>query len=236
VRSQLRHIADFLAHETNFRAGLKYVAVNVCPSGDPARLLLLRTTSAAGLAHLYNFGFRENLISLGQTHPFFIDQVLKHSQEGDRITGISHDKVYREAFQLATGQSDQEEFRMTIITPISSEFTLTISIRATTLDDEARVDFEILGSILNLYLSLVDQDLWSTNKTRQRRAVSPGQALTERQELILQLVREKRRNHEIAILLGYSESLIRQETMVIYKKLGISGRKSLISHPDHEKE
>jgi len=234
VRSQLRHIADFLAHETDFRAGLKYVAVNVCPSGDPARLLLLRTTSAAGLAHLYDFGFREDLISLGQTHPFFTDQVLKHSQGGDQITGISHDKEYREAFRLATGQSDQEEFQMTIITPISSQFTLTISIRTTTLNEEARVDFEILGSILNLYLNLVDQDLWNPNRSWKRRVALPGQPLTERQELILQLIKEGKRNHEIADRLGYSESLIRQETMVIYKKLGVSGRKSLISLSEHE--
>jgi DNA-binding CsgD family transcriptional regulator len=232
VQLQLRQMADFLANESDFRAGLKYVAVNVCPSGKPARLLLLRANGVSGLAHLYSFGFQNDLVSLGQTHPFFTEQVLNHLK--GEVVGILHDEEYQKAFRLATGLSDQTEFQMTVITPISSEFALMIAIRAHAFNDETRLEYEVLGSILNLYLNLVDQDLWSTNKTRQRRAVSPGQALTERQELILQLVRERRRNHEIANLLGYSESLIRQETMVIYKKLGISGRKSLISLNEHE--
>lgn len=48
--------------------------------------------------------------------------------------------------------------------------------------------------------------------------------LTERQNLILKLISEGRTNAAIADVLGYSESLIRQETIRIYAKLGCSGR------------
>lgn len=48
--------------------------------------------------------------------------------------------------------------------------------------------------------------------------------LTERQNLILKLIAEGRTNAAIADVLGYSESLIRQETIKIYGKLGCSGR------------
>ena len=48
--------------------------------------------------------------------------------------------------------------------------------------------------------------------------------LTERQMLILKLITEGRTNAAIADLLGYSESLIRQETIKIYAKLHCSGR------------
>lgn len=48
--------------------------------------------------------------------------------------------------------------------------------------------------------------------------------LTERQNLILKLISEGRTNAAIADVLGYSESLIRQETIKIYAKLGCSGR------------
>ena len=54
--------------------------------------------------------------------------------------------------------------------------------------------------------------------------VSDGTALTERQELVLQMIADGRTNGDIADLLGYSESLIRQETIRIYAKLGCSGR------------
>jgi DNA-binding NarL/FixJ family response regulator len=48
--------------------------------------------------------------------------------------------------------------------------------------------------------------------------------LSERQELILKMISEGRTNAAIADVLGYSESLIRQETIRIYAKLGCSGR------------
>lgn len=51
-----------------------------------------------------------------------------------------------------------------------------------------------------------------------------NQPLTERQNLILKLIAEGRTNAAIADVLGYSESLIRQETIKIYAKLGCSGR------------
>ena len=48
--------------------------------------------------------------------------------------------------------------------------------------------------------------------------------LSERQLLILQMISEGRTNTDIADLLAYSESLIRQETIKIYSILGCSGR------------
>ena len=48
--------------------------------------------------------------------------------------------------------------------------------------------------------------------------------LSERQRLILQMIADGRTNADIADLLGYSESLIRQETIRIYAHLGCSGR------------
>jgi DNA-binding CsgD family transcriptional regulator len=48
--------------------------------------------------------------------------------------------------------------------------------------------------------------------------------LTERQLLILQMISEGRTNADIADLLGYSESLVRQETIRIYSKLNCTGR------------
>lgn len=53
--------------------------------------------------------------------------------------------------------------------------------------------------------------------------------LTSRQNTILQGIKHGDTNSTIALDIGYSESLIRQETIDIFKKLGVSGRKALIS-------
>lgn len=52
--------------------------------------------------------------------------------------------------------------------------------------------------------------------------------LTERQEVIVGKIRNGKTNAVIAHDLGYSESLIRKETIIIYRKLGVAGRQELL--------
>ncbi|NCV35144.1 MAG: hypothetical protein EBW66_06130 [Actinobacteria bacterium] len=49
--------------------------------------------------------------------------------------------------------------------------------------------------------------------------------------MILKMIQSGDTNQIIAERMGYSESLIRQETILIYRKLGISGRRDLVIEP-----
>ena len=51
--------------------------------------------------------------------------------------------------------------------------------------------------------------------------------LNVREISIIDLIKQGKTNAEIAKLLGYSESTIRQDTIKIYRKLGISGRQDI---------
>lgn len=55
-------------------------------------------------------------------------------------------------------------------------------------------------------------------------------SLTSRQEQIKKLMLRGMTNQEIASEIGYSDSLVRQETMAIYAILNISGRKELLEN------
>jgi len=56
---------------------------------------------------------------------------------------------------------------------------------------------------------------------------SEVQPLSERQNRILELLKLGKTNKEIAEVIDYSESLVRHETMIIYKKLRVEGRHEL---------
>ena len=56
-----------------------------------------------------------------------------------------------------------------------------------------------------------------------------GKPLTKRQSEILELMQGGKTNEEIASKIGFSSSLVKQETMLIFSKLGISGRRDLTS-------
>jgi DNA-binding CsgD family transcriptional regulator len=59
---------------------------------------------------------------------------------------------------------------------------------------------------------------------REDRADRGGELLTPRQKTILVLLAQELTNTQIAFQIGYSESTVRQETMTIFRKLGVSGR------------
>ena len=53
-------------------------------------------------------------------------------------------------------------------------------------------------------------------------------SLTNREQVILGLIITGATNIEIAGEIGFSESLVRQETIAIYNLLGVSGRKEIL--------
>jgi DNA-binding CsgD family transcriptional regulator len=147
----------------------------------------------------------------------------------DSVTFIEHDSSYHELFNKATGLKDDDIWRTTVIIPLLPNYFGALSLQIKISDEASSKEyFDALRSVINLYLML---DSKATRAPRERARIRKenrnGPNLTERQELVLELIQEGKTNRTIALSMGYSESLIRQETMVIYRKLGIEGRRDL---------
>lgn len=80
---------------------------------------------------------------------------------------------------------------------------------------------------IRLILSLWQTKLLFKSKEIANEHKSQNPSLTDRQKNIVEMIIEGRTNASIASILGYSESLIRQETIIIYRKLGVKGRNEL---------
>lgn len=87
--------------------------------------------------------------------------------------------------------------------------------------------FRTIGGILSIKLNSPQYHLALGVQQPSRDSVITV-ALTGRQWEIVQQIRRGLTNGEIATALNFSESLIRQETVQIYRKLGATGRKELI--------
>lgn len=100
-------------------------------------------------------------------------------------------------------------------------------------EQEIQLNLEIelflltIGGILSLEFSHTNLGGLIHRDEHPREAVSPV-ALTSRQWIIVQAIQNGLTNPAIAQDLGFSESLVRQETMQIYRKLGVTGRRELI--------
>ena len=88
--------------------------------------------------------------------------------------------------------------------------------------------FKSIGSILGMHLAKVSQSLIE-NGVEVKGEPAELLTLTKRQWEILDRIRKGATNNEIALELAYSESTIRHETMRIYEKLRVNGRKDILS-------
>jgi len=85
--------------------------------------------------------------------------------------------------------------------------------------------FEAIKSLLMVYESSLE--IRTLSSAKDLLATSELQPLTQRQEKILELLKAGKTNKNIANEIGYSESLVRHETMIIYKKMRVEGRHEL---------
>jgi DNA-binding CsgD family transcriptional regulator len=97
-----------------------------------------------------------------------------------------------------------------------------------TVDAEFKSFLKLVGAIVAQHLMVREENqtipLFKGSQARK----SGREKMTDRQTVILELICKGATNREIANEIGFSESLVRQETMEIYLKLGVSGRKELI--------
>ncbi len=227
---RLKRITSFLASERDLYSALQFVAQNACPSGKPSRLLFSRIKSDLTLVHIFSFGLEASPSSHPKIIDFFHSLTRKEGSLTNSIVVIEHDDLFQSAFHSEMGFEDDRSFSNTILIPIFPHFTFMISIRKKMgYSRNSYVDyFETLRAALNLYLLLQTELNKRAPRSKRSRLVAMGNQLTERQELILEMIREGMTNISIAKRIGYSESLVRQESMLIYEKMGVVGRKGLL--------
>lgn len=118
-------------------------------------------------------------------------------------------------------------FQASLAIPVPAYGALMVySLAAITLDSELENFLRIIGEVLALHF---DAKGYRPKFDRVEFAEDPSalHPLTSRQWAIHEAMLRGLPNGAIAKELSYSESLIRQETMRIYSKLGIRGRKDL---------
>jgi DNA-binding CsgD family transcriptional regulator len=84
-------------------------------------------------------------------------------------------------------------------------------------DEEIELQLQTVGHLISL-------NFYRKDRERAKKESPNVTSLTNRQIEILVHIAEKKTNIEIADIMGYSESTIRQETIRIFDKLQLSGR------------
>lgn len=101
------------------------------------------------------------------------------------------------------------------------------SAKEITMSKPLEVFFVAIGSLLGLYASRLPSSLAEVAVHVKTKIDLPQVPLTDRQFVIAGFLEQGFNNAQIAEEISYSESLIRQETVAIYRKLHVTGRKAM---------
>ena len=226
---RLSNIADYLTIEKDLEAAVQHVALNACHSGKPSRFYVARLDSDLTLSHIASFGFDDAFLAHNSAFSLLTNKLLNQAIHSESIMIRNRDKKFRKEFGDLQTTEDDEIWKSTVFMPLLPNFAATLSTQVTIPDeDQFRNYYSMLKSLFSLFIHQLDSHNASKGRGQLRiKENLMGKELTERQALILDLMKSGMTNIAIASKMGYSESLIRQETMAIYQKLGIDGRKDL---------
>lgn len=225
---RLIRIANFAMASNNRDQIIAFLSGNVCPFGE---------VSGAGSAVLGDDGYIKVVSRHGFTDtipsppPVKID--VRHpatiSLNSLEVQIVSIPTIKEEYPEINPNLKTDSEYKTGIWVPISPSRLYGFALSAVYDEVLSYHDyFEALGSILQHW-----ERLNEAGKIKpELSAYLESRPLTSRQEKIVELIREGRTNLSIANILGYSESLIKQETILIYRKLGVDGRHELLNHPN----
>jgi len=171
------------------------------------------------------FGFDEFSVARWSRIPMTVKIPLTESIAKDECVLIPNPKVFLKSYPdlKDLGEIDTD-WKTSLAVPIQRRGAYYLVLHG---EPQMSPEFEhLLRSIGNLILIHLRELHPLQEKSTIK--ISSATKLTPRQVLIHNLLVHGYTNPEIAREIGYSESLVRQETIAIYAFLGVSGRKELI--------
>ena len=190
--------------------------------GEIAGVSWIEVDDSGFLDYQLNHGFHRDL-----------DTSIRISIDADNIasialrtqrTQISDLRSAPSKFEDHTHAESLEAYSSVLILPLTPVTALGIVFISTPVELSKFQDY---FECVRLILSLKENRIRFDESRLSSQSPVASRRLTSRQAKIVELIRDGKTNGSIADSLGYSESLIRQETIIIYRKLGVSGRKEL---------
>ena len=227
---RLQLLVDFIRLRPSLFQIVAFLSSNVCPYGEISGVSTAKLRNDGWIVTDSQFGFHEHT----EFEPVTI------SMDAPGAEALRHLKIV-----FANRLNLNEEFSDTAcdVPKLDNETGIYFPTSPTRLFRFALVGkveehislknyYECVRSILMLWENLQILDEKSDAVTKESSTFS--RELTKRQAIILDLIREGKTNSKISEEIGFSDSLVKQETILIYKKLGVSGRKDLISEKNRE--
>ena len=209
---------------------------------DIAQFLVMNTFNAEGCLTIYigelietgvvcplgGFGWEANeygtLADLPIQSKFPITDAIRTNE----VIVLKYDKNFETTYPLMTELKTSVNWISGVAIPVYPIGGMAFySSQEIELTESMKVFFVAIGSLLGLYASRLPKALVEVALSTKQKIDLPPVPLSDRQLVIAGLLERGFNNSQIGSEIGYSESLIRQETVAIYRKLKVTGRQAM---------
>jgi len=227
-------LAQFLAEGEKSPDDLaKFLVLKTFAELSPRALYIAEIIDDGYLAPVAGFGFEKKVIADWGRFPLNMHLPITECARLDECVIVRSVEDFFNNYPLASSIDNlSTDWVALMIFPMLPYGVVGMVLDAQPTGDEELSHFAgAIGSMLALQLSRIP--VYGSSKVRAGKNKNGSQSieLTDRQKIIYLLMSQGFTNAQIAAEVGYSESLVRQETIHIFRVLGVSGRKEIIESP-----
>lgn len=222
---------------------IRYVMSPGISRADLCRFLVLETFAHTKTVAIYTaeitvdgyiapigtFGIPTQVVAGWGNISLSVDAPFTEAVKTNKVILLKRDESLEKYPSLANYEGIPQKWESYLVCPILPHGLIALTLDSTPkLDHQFDLFLRTVGAIVmhHFYNSQirVEKNIHG-NRTHSGKKLG---ALSERQVTIMHLMENGLSNPAIATQIGYSESLVRQETMAIFSTLNVSGRKELI--------
>jgi DNA-binding CsgD family transcriptional regulator len=217
--NKLLDITKYVASNPTLEELTRFLSINNCPSGELSSVYVAKVLDKKSLLVEAAHGYQsDGFIQVGKVFDVEIGRPSGRAILENQIRFDPVDSNYAAKFPADPGKVTYQ-WSSKVSIPINDNYFTQIS-RYHPLEENDELYYQNLQSVLQIYFSKI-------GKVSHEAGDLYGKELTQRQQDIYELVKKGLTNEEIALQIGFSSSLVKQETMLVFSKLGVSGRKGL---------
>jgi DNA-binding CsgD family transcriptional regulator len=211
----------------------RFLAQRTFDNFESLGVFIAQIEDNSALRHIGSFGYPQKIYEKWERFPLLMDIPLSLAVRTGSVVFSLSSANFESRFKDIVGGIDFDEinpgWKTCVSWPIITEGgILAFFHNEIPKTPEHEAYFYAIGSLVGLWLSKNSSRMQLPSVPNNQSRSTKGDELTARQEAIVQLLRTGVTNREIALHLGYSESLIRKECISIFRLLGISSRNDLL--------
>jgi hypothetical protein len=196
-----------------------FLSLKHCPSGEVSRVYFAKILDENNLRVEAAHGFEPENCYVGKVFSLEIGRPSGRAILENNIIIEVNKPEYYVKYPAIKNAPIPYPWSSQVSIPISNQYFMQCG-RYVPMSEGDELFYQNLQSLMQIYFTRI-------GKVSLEVGDLFGKSLTPRQEKILDLMRSGLTNEDIAQKIGYSSSLVKQETMLIFSKLGISGRRDL---------